>query len=172
MVRRKKRIPISDIEYTGLSDTAEGFSGSTTFDRNVMAGSPLQLAGISSDSTVDQISTFHVADFCNGQNPHEALNLSGVSDPPFLSAGNSTPNPNAVPVGQSSFNAFGMLAKFGSGFATLMGNHPETISAEQGGNPAGAVMPQHVTATGTQTIIVVAVVGALFFLLLKSRLME
>jgi hypothetical protein len=127
-VPRTKR-PVSDTEYTGLTDTATSYSGSTTLDSSVDPGSPLPLV-VNSDrnagiQSANNRFTSGTADLWDDPSSSASLKFSGVSDPPFASASESTPYPNAQQPDSSTSNAFQGLAKFGSGAAILMGNHPQ-----------------------------------------------
>jgi hypothetical protein len=166
-----RNTPLTETTYTGLSDTASGFTGPSTLDGSVVIGSPLQLAGVDGTNTPsDQQSDFSTYDFIDAQNPEQSLNLAGQSDPPFESARWSDPNEgNANPPGPNAAGAFSMLGKFGSAFSTLVGNHPETVSGQTGGvATAKPAIKSHHNATGSQTVILLAVVVGLFLLLAKS----
>jgi hypothetical protein len=171
-VARKRQV--SDVEYTGLADTAQGFTGSSTLDSSVDPGSPLPLV-LSSDRNADisnpdnqfYTSTYDLWDDPDSQS---SLMLSGVSDPPFASASLSTPYPLAQTVGGPTANAFSGLSKFGSGIATLMGNHPTTIApapTEVHGARAGVITVPSVPS-GSKTAIVVILSLALIGLLFNS----
>lgn len=164
MAKRKR--PVSDTEYTGLTDSAIGFSGSTTIDSSVDPGSPLPLvvnshrnAGIQS---AHNRFTTGTADLWDHPSASNSLILSGVSDPPFASAMESTPFPNAQQPGPSTANALSGFAKFGSGLSILLGNHPQvsapTPSQLHGGQERVLVQPRYVSGTASAiTVIVVAV---------------
>lgn len=155
---------VSDISYTGLDDTATGYSGGSSFD-DPWLGSPLNLGGYDD-------SFFHstTPDFINGEDPFSALALSGVSDPPFASSDNSTPYPNSSSLSSSAWAAFGSLSKFGNSIASLFGNHPTTIqpaaypqsSINTGQAPVGGV-------TGTSTTILLVLVAAGIILLMRME---
>lgn len=170
---RKKR-PVSDVEYTGLTDTATGYSGSTTLDSSVDIGSPLPLVVASDrnqgiDSPHNQFFT-STYDLWDNPNPGSSLKLSGVSDPPFASASLSTPYPSAVQTYGSMNNALLALPKYGFGIAALMGNHPTTITPSPSkvhGAKAGAIPVSNVPS-GHLTLGVVIVVVALGLLLLNE----
>lgn len=165
-----RNTPLTETTYTGLSDTAEGFTGPSTLDQNVQLGSPLQLFQEDTANPSGNTSNYSTYDFIDAQNPAQSLNLSGVSDPPFASSRWSNPNHgNANPTGNNASNAFSMLGKWGSTFAQLMGNHPETMSSDPSQQPTSkAVITPHHTASGPSTIILVAVVVGLFLLLLNG----
>jgi hypothetical protein len=167
----RRHTPLTETTYTGLSDTAQGFTGESTLDQSVVVGSQLQLAGVDAASPSTDTSEWSSYDCIETQNPAESLNLSGVSDPPFQSAQWSNPNHgNANPPGPSAWNALNMSAKFGSAFGTLMGNHPETFSGQTGNVPRSrAKVPAHHAATGPSTIILLAVVAGLFLLLARAK---
>lgn len=173
MARRKR--PIQDTEYTGLGDpTVVGYSGSSTLDSSVDVGSPLPLVissnrnqGISSAHNHFKTATY---DLWDHPSPKASLMLSGVSDPPFASAGLSTPYPAAVAPGEVMSNAFQGLAKFGSGIATLLGNHPVTkrpVPSKLHGAQVGAVTVASVPS-GSLTLGIVVVVVALGLLLING----
>lgn len=151
--------PPSDVAYTGLTDTTLDFSGASTFD-TVGLGSPLQLdtsLGLSTASTPDFI----------GPMPDPAADaqmLSGISDPPFASAYQSTPFPNSSPTSSIAANAFSALGKFGASFATLFGNHPVAIQPVSRPNPLSMMSAQK-PANGTNLVILLIVVGALVILI-------
>lgn len=169
-----RKRPVSPVEYTGLVDTTEGFTGSSTLDSSVDPGSPLPLvigadrnAGINSPHNRFYVSTY---DLWDQENPGASLMLSGVSDPPFASDRLSTPYPAARQPYGSMFNAFAGQSKYGSGIATLLGNHPETVTAvpsEIHGGKARVLTHTRVPS-GAQTAIITIVVIALGLLLLTG----
>ena len=171
MARRKR--PVSDVEYTGLTDTATGFTGSSTLDSSVDPGSPLQLVLSSNRNAAGSPDNqFYVSTYDLWDNPSSSasLQLSGVSDPPFASAGLSTPFPAAQEPDASISNAFDGQGKFGSGIATLLGNHPVTKTA----SPSSVHGPRQKAVTvanvpsGHLTLAVVVIVVALGLLLLNG----
>lgn len=171
----RRRTPLSDVEYTGLTDTAVGFSGSSTLDSSVDIGSALPLVtasgrnqpvsiGSKQDPATFTTSTYDLWDMAS---PSAAYQLSGVSDPPFASANESTPFPNQARLSQSATNAVSGQSKFGSAIATLMGNHSVTQTAAPSTLPAaGPVLSHAVPVTGSQTAIIVVLVIALGIVLL------
>lgn len=156
--------PESDVAYTGLEDTASGFSGGSALD-DPWLGSPVNMGGL--DDSSFWSTTF---DFINGEDPYAALNLTGVSDPPFASSTKSTPYPGATDTGPSTWAALGALGKLGNTVASLFGNHPQTVrpaayppsSIATGQQPTGAV-------SGTSTVMVLIIAGALILLLLRME---
>jgi hypothetical protein len=174
VARRKRRL--SDVEYTGLTDTAVGFTGSSTLDSSVDPGSPLPLvipshrnAGVGYPVNKFTQGTSELWDHPDSM---ASLMFSGVSDPPFASAALSTPTPNATAVHGSTFNAFQGMSKFGFAPAALLGNHPETLAAAPStvsGPVAGAVVTPHVPS-GHMTLAIVVVVVAFAALLLHGEL--
>jgi hypothetical protein len=171
-VARRKR-PVSDTTYTGLRDTATGFSGSSTLDSSVEIGSPLQLV-MSHDRNApgspDSRFTVSTYDLWDNPNASDSLALSGVSDPPFASAGLSTPFPLAVQPGQTINNALQGQSKFGSGLATLMGKHPITQSSSPSSvhGARSRAVPVESIPSGHFTLAVVVIVMALGLLLLNG----
>lgn len=173
MARNKR--PVSDVEYTGLTDSTVGYSGSTTIDSSVDPGSPLPLilnshrnAGIGS---AHNRFTMGTADLWDNPSSSASLMLSGVADPPFASAEQSTPFPNAQQPGPSTSNAFTSFAKFGSSLSILLGNHPQvsspTPSQLHGGRERVLTQPRY--TSGTATAITVIVVVALALLLMGGN---
>ncbi len=164
--------PVSDTEYTGLTDSAIGFTGSSTLDSAVDPGSPLPLVvdsnrnqGIDSPHNQFHTSTYDLWDMVD---PEASLRLSGVSDPPFASAGYSTPYPYARQPRGSLFNAITSQSKFGSGISTLLGAHPETVSAvpsELHGARVGITTRAHIPSGHFTAAIVTVVVAGILLLL-------
>jgi hypothetical protein len=169
-----RSVPLNDVEYTGLYDTATGFSGSSTLDSSVDPGSPLPLVvaskrnqpvaiGSPNDPAMFTTSTY---DLWDNNQPSAALQLSGVSDPPFLSAEQSTPVPGAAPFSTSAANAFYGHSKFGSAFSILLGNHPQTVKPIPSSLPSASKVLTHAhVPSGTQTAVMVIIVVALVLLL-------
>ena len=167
--------PLSDVEYTGLTDTAVGFTGSSTLDSSVDPGSPLPLViaahrnapGASSRRL--SVSTY---DLWDNPNSMASLQLSGVSDPPFASQGQSTPRPYAAPPAETMDNALHGMSKFGYGIAALLGNHPKTVSpapSQLHGNEMRVLTHTPPSLTGSSTIILVVVVFTVALLLWRSE---
>lgn len=170
MATRRKR-PVSDVEYTGLSDTAVGFTGSSTLDQSVDPGSTLAL--VTSSVPRQTANNFNTStyDLWNNENPQASLMLSGVSDPPFASASLSTPLPAAVQPGGSIHNALKAQSKYGSGISTLLGNHPTTIdpaapSVAHGPRIKAVTVPS--VPSGHLTVATVVIVAAIVLLLLNG----
>jgi hypothetical protein len=165
--RRKKR-PVSDTEYTGLADTAVGFSGSSTLDLSVDPGSTLALVTSHVPRQTANNFTTSTYDLWDNENPQSALQLSGVSDPPFESAGLSTPLPVAAQPAGSVYNSLKAQSKYGSGIATLLGNHPTTVNpvapSVAHGPRIGAVTVPAVPSTHL-TIATVVIIVAIICLL-------
>jgi hypothetical protein len=161
---------LTDVGYDGgLADSVYTYSGSSTLQDVVPGSSSLAL---STEDGYNEVSS--VYDFIDGENPAVAQQLSGVSDPPFASAANSTPRPNAT-AGSNPFTfAIGALNKLGSSFATLFGNHGATISPayvpEQG--PQGAYTVPVTAVTGQTVLILVAVVVGVVLLLSFGKEVE
>jgi hypothetical protein len=182
-----------DLSYTGLTDTGVGFTGSSTY-QDVQLGSPLVLDtayGPNTASVTDSLNSVPtitsqvdasggltdrapvqtIASTVDG-NTITAQQLSGASDtPPSVgAAANSTPTPNSSPPNQATIAGLSALSKLGSAFATLFGM-PQTTHAgstpsvvTMAGAPVTASTPG-IAVTGTNTIILLIVVGALIALL-------
>jgi hypothetical protein len=171
---RKKRRPVSDVAYTGLTDTATGFSGSSTLDSSVEIGSALPLVLHTHNrnapgATARQLTTSSY-DLWDTPDSSASLQLSGVSDPPFASAALSTPYPQAHVPSPSISNALIGFGKFGSGMATLLGQHPITQTSAPSvvhGARAKAV-PVAAVPSGHFTLAVVVICLALGLLLLNG----
>ena len=166
---------VSDVEYTGLTDTAVGYTGSSTLDSSVDPGSPLPLV-IGSNRNAPGSSrrqlTMGTADLWDSPSSPASLQLSGVSDPPFASQGESTPQPYAAPQTETMYNAFHGAAKFGSAIATLLGNHPQTVAPAPSrlhGNQMGVLTHTPPSLTGSSTIIVAVIALALALLLWRAE---
>jgi hypothetical protein len=172
MTRRKKQ-PVSDVAYTGFRDTTTGFTGSSTLDSSVTPGSPLPLVlGHNRDapgSTANQL-TVSSYDLWDSPDSSASLQLSGVSDPPFASAALSTPFPQAHVPSTSISNALQGFGKFGSGMATLLGNHPVVKASAPSvvHGPRAAAVPVAAVPSGHFTVAVVVIVLALGLLLLNG----
>jgi hypothetical protein len=152
-----------DLQYTGLTDTADGFSGSSTL-QDVQLGSPVLLDmtyGESNTATPD----FITQPFDN----FSAQSLSGISDPPFASAPQSSPTPTVTQPNADSWAGLTALSKFGAGVAGLFSAQPVHAGARPVVmSPAGgALLPG--AASGTSTLLLLVVVGALVILLLRSE---
>ena len=154
---------VSDVEYTGLTDTAVAYSGSSTLDTSVDPGSPLP---IGQTSTSTPLSTY---DLWEHNSPAAALAFSGVTDPPFQSAQQSTPRPHAAAPAGAMFNAFHGQAKYGSAIATLLGNHPQHVGSSPSKLPAsGKVLSHQIIPSGSQVAIFVIIVVGVIILLLNG----
>jgi hypothetical protein len=154
---------LTDVGYDGgLSDSVYTYSGSSTLQDVTPGSSSLAL---STEDGYNEISS--VYDFIDGQQPAVAQQLSGVSDPPFASAVQSTPRPNAAPAGNPLQFAVSALSKFGSSFATMFGNHPVTVSPGYvpTAGPQGAATVPHTAVSGQTVIIGLIVIGGLLLLL-------
>jgi hypothetical protein len=172
-VAKRRRNP-DDVAYTGLRDTAIGFSGSSTLDSSVEIGSPLQLVmsqNRNAPGSPDSRFTTSTYDLWDNPSSSDSLALSGVSDPPFASAGLSTPYPVAVMPNESTSNALQGQSKFGSGLATLLGKHPVTqTSAPSSVHGARSrAVPVASVPSGHFTLAVVVIVVALGLLLLNGN---
>jgi hypothetical protein len=156
---------LTDVGYDGgLSDSVYTYSGSSTLQDVVPGSSSLAL---STEDGYNEVTS--VYDFIDGENPTRAQQLSGVSDPPFASAANSTPRPNAAATSNPLSFGLSALSKLGSGFATLFGNHSTTTTPAyvpaQG--PQGAYTVPN-TAVSGQTVIIAIIVVATVLILLSS----
>jgi hypothetical protein len=170
-----RRRPIQDSEYTGLTDTAVGYTGSTTLDSGVDPGSSLLLvAGPNRNDSANLTSrnnpalfTKGTADLWDNDDPNAALAFSGVSDPPFASLRQSSPRPYAAPATTAASNAFMGQSKWGSAMATLLGSHPTTVASAPSTLPAaqGVITTDPPALSGTMTIVVLALVIGLIALL-------
>ncbi len=171
---------VSDVEFTGLTDTAVGYTGSSTLDSSVDPGSPLPLVIGPNRNQRRQIGgrndparfTMGTHDLWNNPSSMASLQFSGVSDPPFASQGQSTPQPYAAPQEASAYNAFHGLSKYGSAIATLLGNHPKTIASSPSqlhGNQAGILTHSAPSLTGSNTIVIAVVVFAAALLLWRAE---
>lgn len=145
------------IVYTGLTDTATGFSGNTSL-QDVRPGSQLTL-----DTAENQdLSTY---DLWTDPNPSADLALSGTSDPAFASAAIATPYPNAQPPNSNSWAGLSALAKFGSAFSALIGGSTATVQgAAASGNTPTTVAPLYHPNGTTLAILVIVTVAAILLL--------
>ena len=158
---------LSDVGYDGgLSDSVFTYTGSSTL-QDVTAGS--SSLALSTESGYNEDSS--VYDFIDGQDPYSAQQLSGVSDPPFASAGYSSPTPNAAPASNPLQYGLSALNKLGSSFAALFGNH--TVTTSPGivptSAPGGAVPVPATAVSGQTTLLLVMVAGAVILLLVAAR---
>lgn len=152
---------VQDVSYrAGLVQT---FSGPTTQNPPEVLGSPIPLGA-------DTKNESSVYDQFDSIDPANALALSGNSNPPFMSAALSTPNPNAVPVSDSTFNSFHAMAKFGSVVAILLGLHPVEQEQATGAPAASAPTTQAgYVVSGTKLAILAIAGAAIIILLLNGR---
>lgn len=168
---------MGDTSYSGLSDTAFDFSGSSTM-QDVQLGSPLVLDtsyGVPSTNVTDLMSPVPLMDDPDlgsvpTQLPTQSLTGASTTPPSPASAAASTPTPNVGAPNSQTSTALTALSKFGASFATLMGGQPvqRTSSvAPQFVSQAGGQLPA-IAGNGTATIILVIVLGALAFLLLRG----
>lgn len=182
---------ISDVSYTGLDDTADAFTGSSTLSAPIL-GSPLPLSdlsgspaagffvgasqpnnpvlssspasaeytGLNADGSVD------TSWITAGEGPSSgvAASMSGVSDPPFASAGASTPTPGAVPT-TTLATLSSSLAKMGSGFAQMFTSSSpvDTVIMPSGATTAAAPI------SSTTMLMLVAVAAALILLMARNK---
>jgi len=156
---------LTDVAYDGgLRDSVYTYSGSSTLQDVVPGSSSLAL---STENGYNELTS--VYDFIDGEGPVQAQQLSGVSDPPFASARQSTATPGAAPASNSITFAIGALSKLGASFATLFGNHDKTVEPgyipDQG--PQGAYTVPHQAVSG-QTVIITIIVIATVLILLSS----
>jgi len=153
----------SDVSYSGLSDSSFGFSGDSALEDMVGLQDPLQLDTSSGDSILSSYDLF-------GQNdPIGSLALSGVSDPPFMSAGFSTPNPNGTSLSATTSSAFGFLSKLGSTFSSLVGGTSRAVSPSP--VPVSQSRIGYTPATsinGSNLALLLIVVGAAALLILRG----
>jgi len=96
--------------------------------------------------------------------------LSGVSDPPFMSALQSTPTPNAAQPSASSGMALQSFSKFGASIASLWSSPTKYQAGAQQvtTTPAGAPLVPG-AASGTSVLLLLIVVGAVMLLLARSE---
>ena len=156
---------VDDLAYTGITDTGEGFTGSSTV-QDVQLGSPILL-----DSSYGSNDQSSVVDFLNQPyDPFTSQSLSGISDTPVSNGGVSTPTPNVAQPNANTSAGLSSLAKLGSVFAQLWAAPTRYTAGAQPvvATPAGASLLGG-GASGTNTLIVVIVIGALVFLLLRSE---
>jgi hypothetical protein len=160
---------LPDVGYSGLTDTADGFTGSTTL-QDTTVGQPGLLLDTSGGMD-NSLAVTDMSDYTSSMADYAAQSqaLSGATDPPIGSATQSVRNTNPPQPSGSLANAFGALAKFGSSFASALGGSPVT----QYGAPT-VVRPSTSTAvstnaSGSTVIILVIVVGAIILLLARSK---
>lgn len=186
--------------YTGLSDTGLAYTGSTALEDDITVGSPTLLdstygndwdlssidlgipdtwpsLGAFGPTSADQVyqAVGSVSDSYGANDvydPYSSQSLSGISSPPFASAGQSTPTPNSAPQSSILSSALSSLSKLGTSFASILGGTTANVytsavpaSTIQAGRPVSTTA----VATGTSTLMLVVVVGALALLLLKGK---
>lgn len=182
--------PSSDVDYTGLVDTTTSFTGGNYGAGDVLLGSPVPLGtdfpfpeGTVNDYGLEA----YKSDFTNtfdsgslGATSGMVFGTAGVDDyghPLSASYANVNPRNSAVssPTDAPTWAAFTSLSKIGSSFATLFGAHPSTVnpnatpaSSISRGNALGQGV-QVGGVTGTNTVLLVIVVGAVILLLLHSK---
>lgn len=153
---------LPDVGYTGLVDTGEDFSSSSTLQDTVV-GQP--------NLTLDGSDTFYsVADGADGLDPYSMQSLSGTTDPPLGSQSQSQPQPVYQPASPTYNNALNALGKFGSSFAALLGGtsqtsfngHPQVTGYNIGG-PVTSL-----PVSGSNTIVMVIVAVALIALIARG----
>jgi len=185
-------------EYVGLSDTASGFSGSSTF-QDVQLGSPIPLdtsLGPSATATSDfmgvqpitsdvpnqiQLSTAASSQALSGNSDpgfspvtsnSDIYNLPGLTNPATELPGQNTqasPTPNASAMNANSATGISALSKFGASFAQLLAGPSTThAGAVAQTTTAGGAPLQPGGTSSTTTLLLVVVVGALILLLLRS----
>lgn len=154
---------LSDVSYSGLSDSSFGFSGDSSLEDFVGLQDPLQLDTSSGDSILSSYDLFGKND------PTTSLALSGVSDPPFASINQSSPYGNGVGLSPSTSSAFSFLSKLGSTFSSLVGGTSRAVS------PAPMPISQSRTgytpvssANGTSLALLLVIVGAAALLILRG----
>jgi hypothetical protein len=167
---------IYDTGYTGLNDTASGFSGSSTL-QDVQLGSPVLLDssyGANGSAAVTDLSAMGGVQVTGVPQPSGDLivasqSLSGVSNPPFGSAAQS-PAPNVTPPSATSSAGITALGKFGASLATLFAGPSQTTAAAKPvtSTISGASLVSG-AASGTNTLILLIVVGALIALLARGE---
>jgi hypothetical protein len=163
---------LSDTSYTGLTDTATGFTGSSTF-QDVQLGAPLQLdtsLGPSDASVTDFLSPVQTTTY--SMSPQDmAQSLTGASQTPPSTASMlaSTSTPNQADMNSNSAAGLSALSKFGAGVASLFAGQPKTVSPARPvtASAAGGILPS-TAISGSMTLVLVVVVGALILLLLRS----
>lgn len=164
------------LEYTGLTDTGVGFTGSSTVQGDIYLGSPLQLdttGGITDSSVIDMGLPTLPGSTLGGMGDLppsvDMLNLSGVSDPPFSSAAQSTPNPNQSEFGLATSTALASLSKFGTSLASLIGG--TTVRTSPSAQPINVLntgaAPQG-APNGTTLSILLVVIVALILVVAKD----
>lgn len=183
--------PSSDVDYTGLVDTTQSYTGGNYGAGDVLLGSPVPLGtespypeqtstndyGLSLETDINstynsgsQGATSGIVIGTAGQQDDQGVAMSGTY---------ANVNPNLAAASSSTdaatWSAFGALSKIGSSFATLFGAHPSTVnpnatpsSAVSRGNALGQGV-QVGGVTGTNTILLVIVVGAAILLLARSK---
>lgn len=154
---------ISDTTYTGLTDTAESFTGSSTL-QDVQLGSPVQL------DTSYGLTDMSVLDGLSITDPANTQNLAGTSDTPIGSASISSPTPNVTDMSSGSSLGLSALSKFGASLAGLFApNVSHVATPPQTSTPGGAAVTSNFAKSGSATLVFVILAGALMLLLLRSE---
>jgi hypothetical protein len=161
-----------DLDYSGLSDTGSGFTGSSTL-QDVQLGSPLLLDssyGPNDASSVTDAMNVPLISSTNVPNQIEAQQLAGTSDTPFGSMAQSTPTPNSAPPNNNTWAGLTALSKLGAGMASMFSQPTVTHSGAvpASATPAGAPLLGGGTST-TNTVILLVVVAALILLLARGE---
>ncbi len=181
--------PSSDVDYTGLVDSTQSFTGGNFGAGDVLLGSPVPL-GTDQPFTIGEVNDFGLALESDNSPTFDSGSLGSTSGIVYGTAGvdeygtplsgtyaNVNPANSAAsyPTDSSTWSAFGALSKIGSSFATLFGAHPSTIgpNTQPSQNVSrGNALHQGVQVggvTGTNTILLVIVVGAVILLLARSK---
>ena len=165
-----------DLSYTGLTDTANSFTGSSTV-QDVQLGSPLMLDTQYLDGPMGPVSNVATPDFLSADPSNidffstGAQSLTGASETPpsAWSMGMSTPTPNTSPGSDSGWAALNMLSKMGASLSGLMGGQPRTVAGQPSRSltTAGAPLPP-ATMSGSMVLVMVIVAGALILLLARG----
>lgn len=167
---------LGDVEYTGLSDTGVGFTGSSTL-QDVTLGSPVLLdssygpstASVSDLATANPLVLPGQSGAPGQLSPQVAQSLSAVSNPPFASAPQSTPTPVVGQMSASSDAGLTALSKFGASLATLFAGPAKVVAPAQGQTTtvAGAALTPG-AASSTTTVLLLIVVVAVIALLARG----
>jgi X-X-X-Leu-X-X-Gly heptad repeat protein len=188
---------VSDVSYTGLDDTAESFSGSSTLSAP-LAGSPLQLStGLSGlndgaptlvagqneqelvsgmypafASQVNSASLEQGASFspslASTTSPSSALAISGVSDPPWGSLEESTPYSSVTSTAANGLSSLAQsFSKFGAGVAQMFVGASAPSTVAVSGSNVPSAAGSPVS--GSTTVILVVAAAALILLLARGK---
>jgi len=154
----------SDVAYSGLADSSFGFSGDSSLESGVglQEDLPLDISGGPSYS-----STY---DFWGVNDPQNSLALSGVTDPPFISASLSTPNPYGMPLSDNTSAAFGFMSKLGSIFGALAGGTSRAVSPSPlpMSQMRVGLAPTHHQVSGSNLAMLLIIVGAVALILARG----